>query len=405
MANNDVIFYGLGDPLKKGNEENTTAAAVERVGGLFDQPMELTPVVELAAGLTSEEVKALFFDPFAMRESVERIYRIDRKGHRYYYIFDEKGLPIFFPSNTTFITQTMPTSPFLIKWMADMGYEKAEEYKNERAAYGTFMHGEYARLAIEFEYDLDRMKSALDIYIQKERLPIRFMDYVDDLQKNILAFAQFMIEYDVKPLAVEIPLICRIGGFGCTIDLACELTYGGKQIRAIIDFKSGKGFYESNEIQLHACKMAWNENFPDLKIDHVFNFRPKDWRSKPTFEFKDQTKSINANKLPYLLKIAEEEDKNVDNNFTICKGKIYLDSKDLAQNFETCSLSELVKKVKKEKEPEKVVPIDLESSPAPRSGRKKAEKEEKAEKPPIPQKEQKVDDQIKNELLDFNADF
>lgn len=307
-------------------------------------------IFEIAPGATSEEVRALFFDEKALRESPEPIYRLDRAGHRYYYFFNKKGDPIFVPSITTLISQTLPTNEFLIKWIADKGYQRAEEYKNERAKYGSFMHGEYAEMIIAQSYDLDKLKSRLLGYMENHSLPFDFIDYADDLRKNMLSLAQFIIDLKMEPLAVEIPLIHPVLGFGATLDLPCWITLKGERFRAIIDFKSGKHFYEANEVQLHAQKEVWNYHFPDQEVKRVFNWRPKDWREKPTYQLQEQTESLNAEKLQYILKMAQIEDKKVDNILTICSGVIDL-KQGISDNYKSYSLAELVKKAKRPEEP------------------------------------------------------
>lgn len=310
-------------------------------------------VYEIAPGATVEEVKALFFDETALNEAPQQIYRLDRAGHRYYYTFDENGEPDFYPSITTLISQTLPTSEFLIKWIADKGYQRAEEYKNERAKYGSFMHGEYAEMLITRIYDLDRLKARLLGYMEAQNLPFDFIDYADDLRKNMLSLAQFIIDYQVEPLAVEIPLIHPVFRFGATLDLPCWITdrEKGERVRVILDFKSGKNFYESNEIQLHAQKEVWNYHFPALKVERVFNWRPKDWRKYPTYHFEEQTNSINAQKLQHILAMAQIEDKKVDNMLTICNGVIDL-QKGIRDNYKVYTLAELVKNKKSERSPE-----------------------------------------------------
>lgn len=336
------------------------------------QPEKPTGVFEIIPGMSVEEMTAMFFDG-ALIEPPYKVWQLNSKGHRYYYKFDDNGTPEFYPSVTTILSQTMPQSPFLIKWISDKGIDEADRYKEERAAYGTFMHAQFEELIINRIYDLDGLKDKLKDYIDNNKLPADFIYYADDLKKDVLAFAQFVLDYDVKPLAVEIALVHPVYNYAGTIDLPCTMLAkpGSKDyINAIVDFKSGrKGFYEEAEIQLHLYKMMWNENFPDVPIERVFNFSPKDWRKKPTYNLKDQTESQNAQKIPYLLELAAIEDAKRDNTFTAVTGKICLDEKpDLNDNVTSLTLAELIKSKatseKKKPEPDKAVTVeDLKPEP------------------------------------------
>lgn len=336
------------------------------------QPEQPTGAFEMVPGMTVEEMTAMFFDG-ALIEPPYKVWQLNSKGHRYYYRFDDNGMPKFYPSVTTILSQTMPQSPFLIKWIADKGIDEAKRYKAERAAYGTFMHAQFEELIINRVCDLDGLKAKLKEYIDNNKLPADFIYYADDLKKDVLAFAQFVLDYDVKPLAVEIALVNPVYNYAGMIDLPCTmLTKPGSEdyINAIVDFKSGrKGFHEEAEIQLHLYKMMWNENFPDVPIERVFNFSPKDWRKKPTYNLKDQTDSPNAQKIPYLLELAAIEDAKRDNTFTAVSGVICLDEKtDLNDNVTSLTLAELIKSKapaeKKKPEPDKAVAVeDLKPKP------------------------------------------
>ncbi len=308
---------------------------------------------ELLPGVTVEEMKSVFFDKDALIEPPYRVYQLNSKGHRYYYRFNEQNEPEFYPSVTTILSQTMPANPFLTKWIADKGFEEAERYKMERASYGTFMHSQFEKLIIERTYDLDGLKTELKTYIDVNHLPEEFIHYSDELKKDVLSFAQFVLDYDVKPLAVEIALVHPTYNYAGMLDLPCtmlEKPGSDKRITAIVDFKSGrKGFWVEHEVQLHLYKMMWEANYEQHPIDKVFNFAPKEWRKYPTYHLKDQTASTEAKKIPYLLELAAIEDAKRDNNFTACNGFINLDDKDLTPNVISLTLSELVKtKAKKE---------------------------------------------------------
>ena len=303
------------------------------------------PAFEIAEGMTVEEMRALFFDKKAFILPSYILYQLNGKGGRYYYTFDETGSPVFYPSVTTILSSTLPTSSFLIDWIADKGKEEAERYKNERADYGTFMHACFEELLINKEYDLDSLQENLKNYIEKKSLPSDFIYYADDLKKDILAFAQFVIDYDVTPIAVEIALKSERGYAGM-VDCICEMSEkkeSDKKIIAIIDFKSGrKGFYEEYAIQLHFYKMLVEENYPDLHIDKLFNFSPKAWRTSPTYNLKEQTKAESAKKIPALLELANLEG-DEERIYTHVAGTIKLKNKNLDENIKNLTLSELIK--------------------------------------------------------------
>lgn len=313
-------------------------------------------VMEIVPGMTVEEIKSLFFNTDALREPPYRIYQLNSDGHRYYYRFDEKGEPEFYPSVTTLLKQVMPTPPALIDWMIKNGSEGSVEKRDLAAAYGTFMHAQFERLIIERKYDFDSVPEKIREYMESENLPEKFYgDTLSRIRKDVLAFAQFVKDYNVKPLAVEIGLVHPQYHYAGCIDLPCEMMdpKTGKKFRAIVDFKSGrKDFYEEHEIQLHLYKMMWNVTFEDVLVEKVFNFSPKDWRKAPSYNLKDQTDSVNAKKIPALLDLAAIEDEKRDNTLTIVRGQLDLDNGKIADNVLTLSLSELIKKKAQEPTPE-----------------------------------------------------
>ena len=339
------------------------------------QPEQPTGVFEIIPGMTVEEMTAMFFDEKTLIEPPYKVWQLNSKGHRYYYRYDDAGNPEFFPSVTTILSQTLPKAPHLINWIANKGIEEAERYKGERAAYGTFMHAAFEELLINRAYDLDGLKGKLKEYIEVYRLPDDFIYYADDLKKDVLAFAQFVLDYDVRPLAVEIALVHPYYKYAGMIDCPCTMRAkigSDDRINAIVDFKSGrKGFYEESEIQLGMYRDMWNVNFEKFPVTRIFNFSPKDWRKKPSYNLKEQTESPNIRKIPYLLEIAAIEDEKRDNTFTAVSGEISLDNEpDLTNNIVSLTLAELVKSKapaeKKKPEPEKAVTVeDLKKDPEP----------------------------------------
>jgi hypothetical protein len=325
-------------------------------------------IKEIATGVTIEKLSAMFFDSKTLKTQPEPLYRMDSNNHRYYYRWEGEE-PVFYTSVTTMIRNTLPTSPFLIQWLINKGGDEGKNEAEERAHYGTFLHIQCSELLMNGTYDLDKLSEKLTIFLTSNNVPQDRIKWADELKKDVLAFAQFILDTDCKPLAIEICLYHPDDGYAGAIDLVCEFnieekgffgeTYASgankgqpkeskkiNRIRAIIDLKSGrKGFYESHEIQLHAYLDMWNIHFPDVKIDRVFNWSPKDWHTAPSYNLKDQTDSKNAPKLPNLVNNAKIEDSKRDNKITVVSGAIEL-LKGLEKNIEELTFTELIKKNK-----------------------------------------------------------
>ncbi len=324
----------------------------------------ISGIKEIATGITVEELSAMFFDGKALKSQPASLYRMDSNNHRYYYRWDGET-PVFYTSVTTMIKNTLPTSPFLIKWLIDKGGDNGKDEALERANYGTFLHTQCAELLITGKYNLDKLSEKLTIFLTKEKIQGK-PDWEDELKKDILAFAQFVIDCKVKPLAIEICLYHPTDGYAGAIDLVCELDveekgYFGEvyasgankgqpkeskritRMTAIVDLKSGrKGFYESFEIQLFAYKEMFEIHFPDVKLNRVFNWSPKEWKNTPSYNLKDQTGSNNAQKLKHLVELAKIEDSKRSNSVTVTSGEIDV-LKGLSRNIAEKTFEELVK--------------------------------------------------------------
>lgn len=362
--------------------------------------------IEIVPGMTMEEIRALYFDSTALVEPAYRIYQLNSEGHRYYYRFED-GEPVFYPSVTTLLSQTMPTSPVLIDWMLDNGKEGAIEKRDLAAAYGTFMHAQFERVIINRSYDFDAVPEVLAEYMRQNNLPDKFFyENVNKIRKDVLAFVQFVRDWNVQPLAIEIGLVHPEHHYAGCVDMPCVMTdpKTGEIFTAIVDFKSGrKGFFEEHEIQLHLYKEMWNVNFPDKPVQRVFNFSPKDWRKAPSYNLKDQTDSPNAAKIPYILGLAAIEDVKRDNVFTVVRGVLNIDEGDLSDNVLTLSLADLIKEKQSEAVPEdsEGVKILEEWSQA---GEKRPNSEPKPEKKGIIKAEPKRAEKTAK-LLDTEIDF
>lgn len=363
------------------------AKTIEQSKVVLDELMapEVEQVQEVFPGMTVEEIKAVYFNTDALKEPPYRIYQLNSDGYRYYYRFDENGEPHFFPSVTTLLKQVMPTPQHLIDWMLANGKEGAIEKRDMAAAYGTFMHSQFEVLVINRRYDFDAVKGVLLEYMERENVPESlFTQWIVKIRKDVLAFAQFVRDYNVRPLAVEIGLVHPDLHYAGCLDLPCVMTdpKTGELFTAIVDFKSGrKGFYEEHELQLHLYREMWNVNFPKVQITRLFNFSPKDWRKSPTYNLKDQTNAESAKKLPYLLSLAAIEDEGRDNTLTVIHGVLDLDKGKIADNVLTLSLSELIKTKAETKEAPKEAAIAPEKTDTAKKPRNKAVNEPDKSKP------------------------
>lgn len=350
---------------------------------------------QVAPGMTVEQMTALFFDKNALREPSYRLWQLNSSGGRYYYTFNAWGEPIFFPSVTTILHKVAPENKFLTEWKLSKGKEEAEAYTAERASYGTFIHAQLATLAATRTYYLDGVRDALTEYVEYSKLPAGFVDaHEDEAKADIIAFARWMWDYDVRPYAIEVSLFSQ-GGYAGMIDLVCNLRAVSRSDEAaarikagddakklakinaavaerldvIVDFKTGKkGFYDDYAIQLELYRRMWNENFPDKEITRIFNIAPKDWRKTvkkvPSYSFEEQTDNPVLRRVDVLLelfKLLDEEDRTI----VQMGGTINLDAP--ADNVKLFKLPEFVKDLaeKREKRPENgLIDADPTTNPA-----------------------------------------
>jgi hypothetical protein len=299
--------------------------------------------------LTISEVRAMYFDDDALILSPFKLYRYHFKSYRYYYYqmpmepAMENQMPtdaegILFPPEpkpnpvrlavgvTTLTRRTMPTDDQLIKWIASMGYDAAIAYRDQRSKYGSLFHTIAAELLIKRKFDLDSLDEIVAGYAAKNGIVINIDEWIDEYKSDILALTQWIIEYNVKPLAIELSLVSPRLNVAGTLDLFCEMdfpetgffgeTYKSgerkgqpketKRINrtlAIVDFKTGKntGFGLANAAQLQLLKILLDETMQtvygtDIHASKIalYNWHPREWRTKPSYSLIDQTMAMTA---------------------------------------------------------------------------------------------------------------
>lgn len=271
--------------------------------------------MKASTAMTMEQVMALYFNDKAIRSQPRPVRRIDTPQGRYYASLNSTGTDIVYvPSVTTVIKKTNAMPYHLLNWYVQHGWERAEEMKNESADYGTLMHITIASYLTSRKLNLAAVPMMIEQYRTQQGIRYNTSEWKNRLCQDLLAFHTFATEYSIEPIAIEMPLVSSVMGFGGAIDLVCEATFresgfwgetykqGDKkgqpketkrEQRAIvmIDFKSGRhGFYEENEMQMDGFyKHLWNEHFPEMPVTRCFNWAPKDWESTPGYRFTEQT--------------------------------------------------------------------------------------------------------------------
>lgn len=284
----------------------------------------------LTQGLSLQEVETLYFDRDAIRLPGYRLWRA-KMGRRYYFDPDDPTAKLY-PGVTSVIRAAMPSGYGLERWKIDFAVKHGDvnapaEYTRERANFGTLLH----MLAAEFfsgqQIELDQVQDRYAFHLMQEgtaadAAQLEAERLAPELVRAFLAFLQWTIDFQVKPLFIEALLRSEKHGWASAVDLGCELTvevpgYWGAhyktgprkgepkeekkplRVRAIVDFKSGSGLYEEYDMQGTGYRELVMENWPDfvggphtdargfevMEALPFFIWRPKDWRTKPSYLF------------------------------------------------------------------------------------------------------------------------
>lgn len=290
-----------------------------------------------------------------------RLWRLDKGSIRYYFNPDREE---FYGSTTSVLGTQMKDSHYLRKWQIRLAVEQGDtdaptDYMNMRSAYGTLMHILFTEALIFGRMNADMIRNAVLMYRQIFELwHLDVKSWIPELKNDMGAFIQWIHDFEVKPLAIELPVIypvidpvtnvpiLMIAG---TMDLVCEMwmrTDGGditpktpmnnrKRGIAVIDYKSGKkGFYDSHIIQVNSYLEGFNWNCdpqggafidPKFKAERCYNFAPKDSRGdKYTYSFNNQTGAEIYKKFPEYTKMFRMDDlhkvrdiRNIEGEFVV----------------------------------------------------------------------------------------
>mgnify|MGYP001561623713 CR=1 FL=1 len=178
----------------------------------------------------------------------------------------------------------------------------------------------------------------------KNRLNVGFL--FGNVKPDLLAFAKWIEDYKVRPIAIEAMLVSKLygEGFCLAIDLICELDYTTKKkvtvedglyVRGdkkgqvkykdvieetvttktfIVDYKSNffekedKSFFDTQLFQLIAAEKAVMSNFTEIHIDGLANWSPNAWRKEPSYTFDVKKPTMdNYREFDLLMHIAQHK--------------------------------------------------------------------------------------------------
>jgi len=129
----------------------------------------------------------------------------------------------------------------LLDWAWEMGMEGIDyrEYRGAAANVGTLIH-------LFVECNLLRQKPDLSDYTPNE---------VRKAGRGLRKFIAYKRLHRLEPVVIERPFVSEEFGFGGTIDF-----FGlENDVNTLLDFKSGKGIYESHLLQVAAYKKLLEE--------------------------------------------------------------------------------------------------------------------------------------------------
>jgi hypothetical protein len=336
--------------------------------------------------MTISEIKAMYFGDTALMLSPYPLYRYQYKGDRFYYYINpadaanvdaQDRLPVRFAVGITTLTRkTLPQPEGLTRWIANLGYEEAIAYRDERAKYGSLMHTCIATLLIKRAFDLDQLATAVHNYCKLNAITVNEDKWTDDLKQDVLAFAQFVRDFNVRPLAIELSLVSPALGVAGTLDLFCEMDntdkgYFGEvyksgenkgqpkeskrttRVLALVDFKSGRDSNGSlhNAAQLTLQKLLLNAVYPDWMRTHeagiqkLYNWHPKDWRKNPTYTLVDQTGAFSEGACLNIISLYREfEPTPEDRTMLEMYGVVELDAPEPRQNYAATVIKDIVQR-------------------------------------------------------------
>lgn len=166
-------------------------------------------------------------------------------NERWYLTYDDDGKITRKVPSVTWILNYMPTSPYLIKWIAEQGLDEAENVKKKAGVKGSKVHNAIEDLLLGNEVKHDSLYfnelSKLDEELSAEEY------------KAIYSFSQWFAEFNPKTVKTEFNIIGK--EYAGTIDYVCTI----EKQNYLIDFKTSAQIYDVHRAQVSAYKHLLEE--------------------------------------------------------------------------------------------------------------------------------------------------
>lgn len=318
-----------------------------------EQPVENKKLESDGMDCVLEETDATYLAELLQSVPAPLVRRITINGDRFYFTVEENSVVIHASATTLIADGYVDRSRGLTDWLVNQRVlGKDPEFESRKAAdLGTIMHYLYGLFLMGRKLPLipSKLRKVIkdsDLRIEPYMMELLLNDNgaMNILIEDILSFAKFCKDYNVKPLAIEKVLVLDnlLGEFkkeddkfdhfsvaspiDAIVEMDCTEKIKGfhgevyqratgehkagepketvkeitRRIHAILDFKSGgfnrKGnFYPEHAFQLELYRRMVEYWYGDLiKIEKLYNFMPKSISASSAYYLRDQTNNPEA---------------------------------------------------------------------------------------------------------------
>jgi hypothetical protein len=155
----------------------------------------------------------------------------------------------FYPSST-WICSYYPKGKQYMKWLADKGWDNAEEIKNAAGEKGSRVHHacddlmEGNEVKIDAQYP-DKDGEMAELTAEEYWTCMTFRKFLEDEQPEILGIEYTLLNHEHK--------------YAGTVDIKCRIKSDNYEAVWILDIKTSADVYPSHEIQVSSYKEADRE--------------------------------------------------------------------------------------------------------------------------------------------------